>query len=75
MWYSVHRFPMKAKGGSCPTHNPLVTWVPPAVDGFRLRYMLQQDSEFLCDLSTNLDDIVPTTDQKKKKKQFHPNLN
>lgn len=62
VWYIKYRIPVKVRGGSCPTHNPLVSWLPPAVDRFSLRYVLQQDS-FFCDLSTILD-TVPTTDQK-----------
>lgn len=34
VWY---RIPIKAKGWSCPTHNPLVPWIPSVVVGFSCR--------------------------------------
>lgn len=34
VWYSMYRIPIKAKGWSSSTHNPLVTWVPSMVVGF-----------------------------------------
>lgn len=34
VWCSMYGIPIKAKGWACPTHNPLVTWVPSVEVGF-----------------------------------------